>query len=239
MLRRNPCRAEEMAASRRSKAQKIQTWIDRENTRLLERKKAKPELALAKARAKIAALDSDAWLDVHIRDRSLVLDVNAEALAERERLDGCYVIVTDLAKDQAPAAEVHSRYKDLSLVEQAFRISKTAFLELRPVFVRKADRTRGHVFVAMLAYKIVRRLREAWREVNATPEECLESLRGHVITEVSINHGPWVLKAAKPSPLNAKLLQLIGVTLPKAIPTSKAIVCMRTDLAKHRLLSKK
>ena len=35
---------------------------------------------------------------------------------------------------------------------------KTGLLEIRPIFVRKADRTRGHALVTMLALKIVRDL---------------------------------------------------------------------------------
>ena len=55
---------------------------------------------------------------------------------------------------------VHSRYKDLAMVESAFRTCKTGHLELRPIYLRKAGRTRAHVFVVMLSYLLVRELRE-------------------------------------------------------------------------------
>jgi len=42
------------------------------------------------------------------------------------RLDGCYVIKTDLPASAASTQTVHDRYKELSLVEQAFRTCKTA-----------------------------------------------------------------------------------------------------------------
>ena len=41
---------------------------------------------------------------------------------------------------------IHDRYKDLALVEQAFRTGKTVELEARPIHVRLATRTRGHAF---------------------------------------------------------------------------------------------
>jgi hypothetical protein len=44
----------------------------------------------------------------------------------------------------------------LQKVERDFRTMKTGLLEIRPVFVRKESRTRGHVFCSMLALKLQR-----------------------------------------------------------------------------------
>ena len=54
------------------------------------------------------------------------------------------------------AQAVHDRYRDWHEVEQDFRTMKTGRLEVRPVFVRKAPRTRAHVWVPMVALKVVR-----------------------------------------------------------------------------------
>ena len=53
----------------------------------------------------------------------------------------------------------HQRYKDLAQVEYGFRTIKTGLWETRPVYVRKEERTRAHVFVVMLSYIIVHELR--------------------------------------------------------------------------------
>jgi len=66
---------------------------------------------------------------------------------------------------------VHSRYKDLAMVESAFRTCKTGHLEVRPIDLHQAGRTRAHVFVVMLSYLFIRELRECWREVDGTVEE--------------------------------------------------------------------
>jgi transposase len=71
-------------------------------------------------------------------------------------LDGCYVIKSDVPRDKAHRETLHARYKDLAFVERDFRDMKTARLEVRPVYVRKRDRTRGHVFVVMLALLLKR-----------------------------------------------------------------------------------
>src|SRR6266566_1898744 len=67
--------------------------------------------------------------------------------------DGCYVLETDVPQTVLEAQAVHDRYRDLHEVEQDFRTMKTGLLEVRPVFVRKAPRTRAHVLVTMLALK--------------------------------------------------------------------------------------
>jgi len=51
---------------------------------------------------------------------------------------------TDLSSTAASKELIHQRYKDLALVEWAFRTSKTVQLEMRPIYVRLASRTRGH-----------------------------------------------------------------------------------------------
>ncbi len=59
------------------------------------------------------------------------------------RSDGCYVLKTDVPIEELDKEKVHDRYKDLAKVESAFRMMKTGLEELRPVYVRKAKRTRG------------------------------------------------------------------------------------------------
>lgn len=68
------------------------------------------------------------------------------------RFDGCYVVVADVPPEKMAKAQVVASYKKLSLVESAFRNLKTVQLEVRPVYHKKDDRIRSHVFLCMLAY---------------------------------------------------------------------------------------
>lgn len=77
--------------------------------------------------------------------------VDEEAMAESALLEGCYVLETTVDARQMDTETVDARYRDLQKVERNFRTLKTDFLEVRPIFLRKANRTRAHVFVAMLA----------------------------------------------------------------------------------------
>ena len=44
-------------------------------------------------------------------------------------------------------------------VENAFKTLKTEYLEIRPLYLRTDSRIKGHIFVSMLAYNVVLKLR--------------------------------------------------------------------------------
>jgi len=78
-----------------------------------------------------------------------------QARIEQEKLfDGCYVIGATVPKEQLNQNEVVKSYKGLSVVEQAFRNLKTVSLEIRPVYHKKDDRIRSHVFLCVLAFYV-------------------------------------------------------------------------------------
>ena len=56
---------------------------------------------------------------------------------------------------------MHARSRDLYEVAQDFRTMPTGRLEVRPILVRQAPRTRAHVLVTMVALRVVREMRRA------------------------------------------------------------------------------
>ncbi len=86
------------------------------------------------------------------RKHRLVWSIDTDKVASEKRFDGCYIISTDVDKDQMNAVEVVNAYKSLTFVERAFRNLKTVQLEIRPVYHKHDDRIRSHVFLCMLAY---------------------------------------------------------------------------------------
>jgi transposase len=89
-----------------------------------------------------------------VKDGQLTWEINQEKVKAEERFDGCYVITSDVPAEHMAKAQVVAAYKKLSLVEQAFRNLKTVQLEMRPVYHKKDDRIRAHVFICMLAYYV-------------------------------------------------------------------------------------
>jgi hypothetical protein len=234
ILRRNPRRAEELAASRADKQASVATLLQQLNGYLSEHPRAKVATAQKAVRAKIVKLKLEPWLQIEFEERSLKLTVNQDALDEAARLDGCYVLKTDLPASAAATQTVHDRYKDLTLVEQAFRTCKTAHLETRPVYVRTEDHTRGHVLVVMLAYLVRRELSRAWTALDVTVEEGLQQLQTLCSTEIKLEGGGSCLRIPTPSVASRALLDALKIRMPEALPHTDTRVVTRKKLPEQR-----
>jgi hypothetical protein len=84
-----------------------------------------------------------------------------EAIAAEAAFDGIYVLRTPVPAAELAAPAAVTAYKDLSHVEQDFRISKDD-LDLRPIWHRLDNRVRAHVLICMLACYLAWHLRKAW-----------------------------------------------------------------------------
>lgn len=234
VLRRNPLRAEQMAGSRADRQASVQQVVQKLQRYLDQHPRAKMATAEKTVRNKIAQLKLQDWLGVESQGRSLQLKVNAEALAEAARLDGCYVLKTDLPAAAATKEGVHARYKDLAEVEQAFRHCKTAHLETRPIYVRTAEHTRGHVLVVMLAYLVRRELSRAWQPLDYTVEEGLQQLQGLCTTIIQTDGRASALQIPAPDKNTRALLDALKLQLPDALPARDVPVVTRKKLPTRR-----
>jgi hypothetical protein len=234
ILRRNPIRAAEVAASRQDKFNAVRAEVNRQNVYLKEHAKARVEVAVGKVTARCKKLRLDEWVSACAAGRVLSLAIDQLALGEQQKLDGCYVLKTDLSRDLADAETVHSRYKDLALVEWAFRTSKTVQLEMRPIHVRLASRTRGHALVVMLAYMIVRELASRWRDIDATVQEGIDELKTLCVTELLVRGQPQCNCIPQPRESVQRFLDKAEVRLPGALPHRGVHVATRKKLTSRR-----
>jgi hypothetical protein len=234
VLRRNPVRAKEMAASRASKLGALQTLADEQNRYLAEHPRADEYKAWKKVSDKDTKLRLSSIVTVTASDRHINVDVDTKYMAYLAELDGCYVIKSDLPDEAADKELIHDRYKDLAMVETAFRTCKTTHLEVRPVFVRTEANTRGHVLVVMLAYLIVRALKRAWKDFDLTIEEGLKELDKICAMNLSVKGGEACLRIPEPSPTARELLDVLDVKLPPFLPKSKAKVDTKKKLPSRR-----
>lgn len=156
VLRRNDALCRQQRQRRQDKLDQLQRLLDQRNALVQCSTRAQPEAGLRRYTAWLKRYKLNGFVTLSLQDRRLQLCIDEDQQAQVQLLDGCYVLETDVAGEQMDAATVDARYRDLQRVERDFRLMKTTLLELRPIFVRKANRTRGHVFCAMLALKIAR-----------------------------------------------------------------------------------
>ena len=234
ILRRNPQRALEAQQCRQSKQDSLAKLLREKNHYLAQKPRAQVKVALKTARARAAQLKIDDWLSLKAQGRKLVLTLDQPALAEAEKLDGCYVIKTDLLEAWATTQVVHDRYKDLALVEQNFRTSKTVELEMRPVHVRLEASTRGHVLVVMLAHRLIQELQQCWAGENLTVQEGLSQLSSLCVTEVIVNGTVRDQLVPEGRAQVKRLLALAKVQMPKKLHYTGSIVATRKQLKESR-----
>jgi len=111
-----------------------------------------------------------------IEDGQFTFDVNEEAVAKAERLDGKLVLLTNVT--DLGAEDIVARYKALADIERGFRVLKRD-LEIAPVYHRLPERIRAHAmicFLALLLHRVLRMRLQAG-QLGMSVERALEKLR--------------------------------------------------------------
>jgi transposase len=234
VLRRNPIRAAEMEKSRQERLRSVHKEVEKQNLYLAEHSRARVAVASRKVEEKIEQLELTGWLSEKTKGREISLEEDDDALAEESKLDGGYVLKTDLDREVASKETVHDRYKDLALVERAFRTSKTVELKVRPVHVRTASHTRGHVFVVMLSYLIIAELARCWQDLEVTVNEGIKQLDTLCATQLLIKEKVRLNQIPRPRALIQQLLNAAHVTLPEFLPSKGVRVTTKKKLSKRR-----
>jgi len=234
VLRRNPIRAREMAITRESKRAAVEKFAQDITQYLTEHGKASMVAALKKATAKIQKLKAEKWLHAIAGQRMIIIEADEAALEQLALLDGCYVIKSDVPENNADTKTLHDRYCDLENVERAFRTMKTTHLEMRPVFVRKEQTTRGHAFVVMLALLLQRELESAWSDMDITVQEGIDELAAIHLQEIKIK-ATAIQKIPTPNEVGKQLFEKAGIDLPSVLPAHTANVHTKKKLHSERL----
>jgi|AntRauTorckE6833_2_1112554.scaffolds.fasta_scaffold19151_1 transposase len=216
IFRRNPVRQKEIRQGRKEKVDVIEQMISMQNKYLEDHPKANLEVAVRKVKDRVTSLKISSWVEVTSTDRMLSITEDIEKKTEVEKLDGCYCIKTDVTSD-TKAEVIHSRYKDLIKVENAFRTMKTGHLDIRPLYLRKTSHTKGHVFVVMMAYMIEKELAKMWKSDDRTIAEALQELVALTTLKIKDINNNDVIKLPKPNQICEELFKLARVKVPDKI----------------------
>jgi transposase len=223
VLRKNELEAARERHRLEDKLAKLEEKIAARNEETKKKQRCQPEAGKRKLEAWAAQHKLQGAVTVKLEGRMLMLERQEAAISTSLELAGCYVVTTDVLPESMNTKEVHDSYVSLQKVERDFRAMKTGLLEVRPLFVRKESRTRGHVFCCMLALKLSRemerRVREHFGTTDSNPHaitlgDALTSLASLCLMHYKIDEKTTVTKLPQPSANQAKILTALGVTLP-------------------------
>jgi len=156
------------------------------------------------------------------REHRLIWSLDSDKVAQEQRFDGCYIINSDVDKEQMDTLEVVNAYKSLTFVERAFRNLKTVQLEIRPVYHKHDERIRSHVFLCMLAYYLQWHMEQRLAPLFAHDGEGQErrwTFRGVIDCLAQITRNRVTVNGAEfyqnsiPTPEQEEILGLLQVTL--------------------------
>jgi transposase len=224
LLRKNEAEAAREQHRLEDKLAKLQRKVEERNQQVEKSPRCQPEAGPRNLQLWVARHKLTGQVDLRLEGRTVVLERNQAAIDRAMELAGCYVVVSDVSKAQLSGQQVHDSYVSLQKVERDFRQLKTGLLEVRPVWVRKESRTRGHVFCCMLALKISRelerRLQARFGTTDADPHattlpDAMAALSRLCLLEYPIDEKTTVTRLPKPDARQNEILEALGVGLPK------------------------
>lgn len=194
ILRRNPATLERARSRRANQLATVRNKIEARNVWLEKHPRASAEVSLKHAERWLRIYKLNSFVTPRLEQRRVLLELSEERQREVELLDGCYAVISDVPSDKASPQQLWERYGDLQQVERDFRDLKTSLLEIRPLFLRKASRTRGHALVSMLALKLARELRRRVQPLGLTVDDALDRLQAvRLVTLADPKLGLWRL----------------------------------------------
>ena len=133
--------------------------------------------------------------------------LNEKRIGILKKLAGRFLVVTNT---DLPEGEVVSAYKEQWQIERSFRTIKS-FLEIRPVYHRKPERIKAHVFVCVLSLLLSRIIDKRLTVSRLTVERTAEILWG--IKAIPIK-APMNLIYRSESEEAARILNEMGIKPP-------------------------
>jgi transposase len=135
---------------------------------------------------------------ITISNDEFKIEYDLQKYQAEKSLDGKYVIESTVLREEMNTKQIREKYKELQNVEHAFRDMKTDKLNIRPIFHINEEQTRGHVFVCMFSYAVVKELETAiypWLKTYNKNNNCklsyhdiTDELNNIKVSELEIGH---------------------------------------------------
>jgi len=142
--------------------------------------------------------------------------IDDEKIIWEERFDGKWVLQTDL--ENLSAEDVALQYKRLWMVEEMFRAAKS-LLETRPIFHKRDETIRGHVFCSFLALLLRKELQDRLAAKGEKLEWAvlLRDLEALQQTEVRDSSGKRFLLRSDLGETTSAVFRAVGVAIPPSV----------------------
>lgn len=140
--------------------------------------------------------------------------INEEKVKQEERYDGKWVLTSNT---ELPAWEVALKYKQLWVVEDIFRSMKS-LLQTRPIYHKRDETIRGHVFCSFLALVLRKELQDRLKRKGWNVEwaDVIRDLNQLQEVEIHIEGKAYVLRTEAKG-TTGKVFQACGVALPPTL----------------------
>lgn len=160
---RNPLLASDRARNREQLLQATEHELDKivEATRRAQRRLKGADRIGIRVGKVLGKFKMAKHFRITITDDSFQYERDTAHIAREAALDGIYIIRTSLTAETISAEDTVRAYKNLSVVERAFRSIKTLDINVRPIHHRLAHRVRSHVLLCMLAYYVEWHMRKS------------------------------------------------------------------------------
>ncbi|MEA3316958.1 MAG: IS1634 family transposase [Bacteroidota bacterium] len=160
---------------------------------------------------------------ITITNEDFIIDYNLQKYQEEKSLDGKYVIESTVSKEEMNTKEVREKYKELQNVEHAFRDMKTDKLNIRPIFHINEAQTRGHVFVSMFSYAIVKEIEtmihpwlKTYNKKNNSKlsyHDITDELNNIKVSELKIGHKLKKIMVPELNEIQMKMINLFNIKI--------------------------
>jgi transposase len=224
ILRRNEAVRHREIERREDKLAQLKRRVDERNAFVKAHARSNPQSGINRIQGWIKRHKLSSFVTVSLDAREITYMVDQQAMNDSALLDGCYTLETNVSAEHMNASTVDQRYRDLQKVERNFRALKTGFLEVRPIFLRKAARTKGHVFIAMLALKITRfiemKLHQAFGTTDDDPNALTLDDALMALSRITYLHyeekGHSITRLPRPDKLQSNLFRALGLAFPQS-----------------------
>jgi len=176
-----------------------------------------------RARKALQRYKMSKFYTITISNDEFKIDYELEKYQDQKSLDGKYVIESTVSKEEMTTKQVREKYKELQNVEHAFRDIKTDKLNIRPIFHVNEAQTRGHVFVCMFSYAIVKELETfiyPWLKTYNKKNNCklsyhdiTDEMNNIKVSEFELGHNIKKIMTPKLNDIQTEVVKLFNIKI--------------------------